>query len=81
MGYGGQKPESAEVVGHVPDDLARVYIPLLTSGKIVSITCSMTGVSRAAEQGVWVPGGGIVIPCTYGRRSKKCTSVVSSRRT
>ena len=48
---------SFEVVGHVPDELAQVLFPLLTSGKRITIKCHVTGVSRAAEQGFWVPGG------------------------
>ena len=66
-----KKPESGEVVGHVPDDLARVLFPLITSGKIQSMTCEVTGRTRAAEGGVWVQGGGIVIPCTYILKGKK----------
>ena len=65
-----KKPESREVVGHVPDDLARILFPLLTSGKIQSMSCEVTGRSRAAE-GVWVQGGEIVIPCTYYLHGKK----------
>ena len=66
-----KKPGSGEVTGHVPDDLARVLFPLLTSGKILSMTSEVTGLSKAAEEGVWVQGGGIVIPCTYVLRGKK----------
>ena len=60
-----KKPESSEVAGHVPDDVARVLFPLLSSGEILSMKCAITGLSKAAEEGVWVQGGGIVIPCTY----------------
>ena len=37
-----KNPGSGEVAGHVPDDLARVLFPLLTSGKILSMTCEGT---------------------------------------
>ena len=57
-----KKPETREVAGHVPDDLAHVLLPSLTTGKILSTKCEVTGVSKAAEKGVWVQGGGIVIP-------------------
>ena len=60
-----KKPESSEVAGHVPDDVAQVLFPLLSSGEILSMKCAITGLSKAAEEGVWVQGGGIVIPCTY----------------
>ena len=66
-----KKPESAEVVGYVPDDLAGILSPLLTSGKIHSIRCEGTGRSRAAEEGVWVQGGGIVNPCMYILHGRK----------
>ena len=45
--------------------------PLLTSGKILSMTCEVTGLSKAAEEGVWAQGGGRVIPCMYVLRGKK----------
>ena len=38
---------------------------------IVSMKCNVAGVSRAADQAVWVPGGGIVIACTYILFGKK----------
>ena len=66
-----KKPKSEGVVGHVPDDLARVLFPLITSVKIQSMTCEVTGRTRAAEGGVWMQGGGIVIPCTYTLKGKK----------
>ena len=66
-----KKPESSEVAGHVPDDVARVLFPLLSSGEILSMKCAITGLSKAAEEGVWVQGGGIVIPCTYILYGKK----------
>ena len=35
------------------------------------MTYEVTGLSKAAEEGVWVQGGGIVIPCMYVLRGKK----------
>ena len=60
-----KKPETAQVAGHVPDDLARVLFLLLTTGKVLSMKCEITGLSKAAGEGVLVQGGWIVIPCTY----------------
>ena len=62
-------------MGHVPDDLARLLFPLLTSGTLQLLECEVTGMSKAAEEGVWVQGGGIVIPCTYILYGKKVDKV------
>ena len=35
-----KKPETREVAGHVPDDLARELFPLLTTGKVLSMKCA-----------------------------------------
>ena len=60
-----KKPESSEVAGHVPDDVARVLISIaLLWRNTVHEMCDYQ-LSKAAEEGVWVQGGGIVIPCTY----------------
>ncbi len=32
---------------------------------ISDLTAKVTGYRQAAPDGVWVPGGGIVLPCTY----------------
>ena len=68
------KPEMREVASHVPDDLACVLIPLLTFGVlsyVLSMKCEVTGLSKAAEEGVWVQDSGIVIPYTYVLYNKK----------
>ena len=42
--------------------------------KIVDIECVITGEPRSAEEGTFVQGGGLEIPCTYrlfGLREKK----------
>ena len=48
-----------------------MLFPLLTTGKVLSMKCEITGLSRTAEEGVWVQGSGIVIPCTYVLYRKK----------
>ena len=65
------KKPTGEVVGHIPDSLAEVLLPLLTSGEVEGIKCEITGLSRGAAGGVWVQGGGLVIPCTYILLGKK----------
>ena len=71
----------SEFAGHVPDDLAHVLFPLLTTAKVFSMKCKITGLSKAVEEGVWVQGSGIVIPCTYilitERKSTEQTSVMN----
>ena len=69
-----KKPEMRKVAGHVSDDLARMLFPLLTTGKVLSMKCEVTGLSKAAEEGVWVQGSGIVIPCA-------CTSFTERKST
>ena len=66
-----KNPGSGEIVGHVPDNLAEVLSPILSSGEVQIMKCEVTGLSRAAAEGVWVQGGGIVIPCTYILMGKK----------
>ena len=65
------KKSSGETVGHVPDSLAEVLTPLLESGQVQTVKCQVTGLSRGASEGVWVQGGGVVIPCTYILLGKK----------
>ncbi len=60
-----KKPGPGEIVGHIPDNLAQILSPLLSSGEVQIMKCEVTGLSTAAAEGVWVQGGGIVIPCTY----------------
>ena len=51
--------------GHVPDPLARILAPMLDGGVVTCMEGTVTGVARSAREGVWVPGGGIEIPCEY----------------
>ena len=59
------KKKSTGIVGHVPDALAEVLYPLVTSGKIHLLEATVTGMHMSAPEGKWVPGGGIEIPCIY----------------
>ena len=56
------KLRDGSTVGHVPDALARVLAPMLDVGQLMHMKGTIT---RSAPEGVWVPGGGIEIPCKY----------------
>ena len=45
--------------------IARILAPMLDGGVITCMEGTVTGVARSAREGVWVPGGGIEIPCEY----------------
>lgn len=60
-----KKPGSGEIVGHVLDKLAKVLSPLLSLGEVQIMKCEVSGLSKAADEGVWVQEGEIVIPFTY----------------
>ena len=51
--------------GYIPDVLAEVLFPLMSSLKINSIRATLSGIHRVVPEGKWVPGGGIEIPCNY----------------
>ena len=38
---------------------------MLDGGVIERMEGTVTGVARSAPEGVWVPGGGIEVPCEY----------------
>ena len=54
-----------QIVGHVPDRLARIITSEWRSGIVLSMKAVVTGPSRNAPEGIWVRGGGIEIPCRY----------------
>ena len=56
--------KTGEIIGHVSDALAKVLFQPLTD-RSISVSCTITGQSRPAPEGVWVQGGGIEIPCSY----------------
>ena len=45
--------------------IARILALMLDGGVITCMEGTVTGVARSAREGVWVPGGGIEIPCEY----------------
>jgi len=53
-----------QTVGHIPDSLAEVLFQPLVDGNI-SISSKITGQSRSAQEGTWVHGGGLEIPCFH----------------
>ena len=57
-----------------PEGLCQPLTQLFQDGNIVDIECVITGEPRSAEEGTFVQGGGLEIPCTYrlfGLREKK----------
>ena len=53
------------VIGHVPDGLANLLQPLMLSGEVHRVQAKVTDPPRPAPGGMWLKGGGIVIPCHY----------------
>ena len=53
------------MVSHIPDVLAEVLFPLMTSWKIYSIRAAVSENHRVVPEDKWVSGGGIKIPCIY----------------
>ena len=49
-------------VGHVP---AAILFPLRKVWKVYEIQAKITGKSRRAQEGTWLHGGGLEIPCQY----------------
>ena len=60
-----------DVVGHIPQPLSERLAPLLDSIEGLTITGTITGSSREAPEGRWVPGGGLELPCKYVVHGKK----------
>ena len=53
----------SQVIGHVPERLARILSPMLEDGRIRRIDGCITGAERLAPEGIWMTGGGIELPC------------------
>ncbi len=45
--------------------VAEIFSNMMNMNLISDVTAKVTGYRQAAPDGVWVPGGGIVLPCTY----------------
>ena len=58
------KTKKETIVGHVPEPLAKILYPLMKEWKMLSLIAKIGDKQRAPE-GIWVPGGGIELPCTY----------------
>ena len=62
------------IVGHVPERSLSVFLQHSWDFPAVSVDCISTGLPRAASQGTWTVGGGIVIPAKYiifGKKERK----------
>ena len=55
----------SQVIGHIPERLARVLTPMLEDGRLRRIDGWITGPERPAPDGIWRMGGGIELPCCY----------------
>lgn len=63
---------------HCPPQIAEIYLVIsLVHVKFLPVfpkrlrDCKITGYRQPAPGGMWVPGGGIVVPCTYKIYGKK----------
>ena len=54
-----------QLVGHVPEPLAKILHPLMKDWQILWMKAVIDGVHRRAREGTWIPGGGIELQCTY----------------
>ena len=48
------------MVGYIAEPLAKILFPLMKCWEVLEIKIEMSGVIRAAPEGTWVLGGGIV---------------------
>ena len=53
------------MVGYIAEPLAKILFPLMKCWEILEIKIEISGVIRAAPEGIWVLGGGIEIPATF----------------
>ena len=54
-----------QVIGHVPERLARIITPILEDGQLRKTNSWTTGPKWSAPEGVWRTGRGIELPCCY----------------
>ena len=59
------KREGEEIIGHVPDSLAKILLPLMSAGIVMCINGRIIARQIHAPEGSWTQGGGIQIPCKY----------------
>ena len=61
-----KEKKNEEIVGHIPDPLAKIFHPLLKSCKVYEIAYTVTNkVIKKALKGTWVLGGVIKLPLGY----------------
>lgn len=60
-----KKTVDGDTLGHVPEGLAVLFVHLLDSNYVTSITGTVTGPPRSSPIGTWSVGGGIELPCKY----------------
>lgn len=54
----------SQMIGHIPERLARILTPMLEDGQLRKIDGFTTGPEWPVP-GVWRMGGGIELPCCY----------------
>ena len=59
------KSGNNDIVGHVPETLAKKIFNFMKSQQIEIMDSEVTGDPRPAAEGKWVLGGDIEIPCKY----------------
>ena len=59
------KTKKETIVGHVSKLLAKILYPLVKEWKILSLIAKIDGDKQRAAEGIWDPGGGIELLCTY----------------
>ena len=57
----------SQVIGHIPERLAKILTPLLEDGRLKKIDGWTTGPERPAPERTWRTGGGIELLCCYIR--------------
>ena len=65
------KSGNNDIVGHVPETLAKKLFNFMKSQQIEIMDSELTGDPRPAPDGKWLIGGGIEIPCKCRLRGLK----------
>ena len=55
----------SQVIGQVPERLAKILTPMLEDGRLRKIDGWITGPECPVPEGTWSTGGGIELPCCY----------------
>jgi hypothetical protein len=62
---------SDTMVGHVPEQLARILFGLLDRKLVTTLLAKVTRDPRTSAGGMWKKGGGVELPCKYILYGKK----------